>query len=297
MPTALQEARQKVRSNKAQPTRYQAGRWAFDTAYGDHFKSSVEALGHMVPMLQAVACSLYKSPEPEALRSVQIYDPYYCDGSVRKHLSTFGFKSVHNENRDFYADVAGGSVPAHDVLLTNPPYSEDHKEKLFSFLLRGRDKPFCLLMPAWVAKRAYWRQLLWVRHKRRTSGRKYSRLEDAEGKEVSDEAEKAARCFYFSPSQRYQFSHVDGQQASSKSPFVSMWFVGGMKPKLAARVRRALTALGQGHVYRTLTELCEAGVIESKAAARKKAKARYKGAMWAKKQEAHQPPDKKRRKS
>ena len=37
---------------------------------------------------------------------------------------------VLNRNRDFYADIATGQLPQqYDVLLTNPPYSGDHKQR------------------------------------------------------------------------------------------------------------------------------------------------------------------------
>ncbi len=58
------------------------------------------------------------------------WDPYYCEGSVVAHLSSLGFTSVRNEPVDFYAEVAAGRVPEHDVLLTNPAYSGDHIPKL-----------------------------------------------------------------------------------------------------------------------------------------------------------------------
>jgi hypothetical protein len=65
--------------------------------------------------------------------SLRIYDPYYCDGGVKTKLASMGFTNVINENRDFYKDIATGQVPDYDVLVTNPPYSGHHMEKLLEF--------------------------------------------------------------------------------------------------------------------------------------------------------------------
>ena len=63
-------------------------------------------------------------------------------------------------------------VPAHDVIVTNPPYSGEHKSRLFAFLLEQhrtslanpgvRSRPFMLLLPAWTAKWLSWRTFLWA---------------------------------------------------------------------------------------------------------------------------------------
>lgn len=41
---------------------------------------------------------------------LRIYDPYYCQGGVAKHLAKLGFTNVHNENEDFYARLDAGQV-------------------------------------------------------------------------------------------------------------------------------------------------------------------------------------------
>lgn len=86
---------------------------------------------------------------------------------MRDSLAALGLarENVINENRDFYADAGAGLVPAHDVLLTNPPYSADHKQRMLSYLLQAqgqeRAAPFLLLMPAWLAGTDYWVDFLW----------------------------------------------------------------------------------------------------------------------------------------
>jgi len=48
-------------------------------------------------------------------------------GAVVRHLATLGFTNVIHENVDFWALVKTKKVPSYDVLLTNPPFSGDHK--------------------------------------------------------------------------------------------------------------------------------------------------------------------------
>ena len=143
---------------------------AFATDYSDHFETPRRAYEHIAPVLAAVArqqqqqqqqqqqhdeeeevCQKRKrkrsrtevevqSPSSPSLAPSEllIYDPYYCQGRARALLaSVMGYResSVINANRDFYADVAAGAVPRHGVLVTNPPYSAEHKQRLLGFLL------------------------------------------------------------------------------------------------------------------------------------------------------------------
>ena len=48
-------------------------------------------------------------------------------------------------------------MPPHDVLLTNPPYSVDHMERLFTFCAK-HDKPWLLLVPSYVHQKACFQQ-------------------------------------------------------------------------------------------------------------------------------------------
>lgn len=54
---------------------------------------------------------------------LRIYDPFYCEGAVIRHLSSLGFKNVYNRCEDFYAVAAAGKTPEFDVVVTNPPFS------------------------------------------------------------------------------------------------------------------------------------------------------------------------------
>ena len=49
-------------------------------------------------------------------------------------------------------------VPKYDVLVTNPPYSGDHMERLLRFA-RESQKPFLLLLPTFVAAEKYYSNL------------------------------------------------------------------------------------------------------------------------------------------
>lgn len=132
----------------------------------DHCETSLAAYRDVVPLLDKIASSMGKNRS-----SLSLYDPYYCAGGVKTKLSSLGFRNIINQCRDFYADVRDGTVPEHDVLLTNPPYSGDHLEKLMRFVAtgscekqtstgRGRGrKPFLLLLPHFVYTKQYYRDV------------------------------------------------------------------------------------------------------------------------------------------
>ena len=50
-------------------------------------------------------------------------------------------------------------VVEYDILVTNPPYSGDHKQKLLQYISKA-EKPFCLLLPVYVAAKSYWRDFV-----------------------------------------------------------------------------------------------------------------------------------------
>ena len=62
------------------------------------------------------------------------------------HLEKLGFIHVYNECEDFYAAAEAGTCPPHDVVVTNPPYSEGHVAKLLDFCVANA-APFMLLVP------------------------------------------------------------------------------------------------------------------------------------------------------
>ncbi|CAJ1457288.1 unnamed protein product [Effrenium voratum] len=151
--------------------------------------------------------------DPKKLR---IYDPFYCAGSVVKHLAELGFSRVYNKCEDFYAVMNEGRVPAHDVLLTNPPYSGDHVEHLLRFC-RENEKPFLLLMPNYFCAKEFYAE----------AGTK-SMLYLCPRK----------RYFYWTPKGLRDRGKVQSQHAGSAgnrtSPFVSFWYL-DLKPVCSSK--------------------------------------------------------------
>lgn len=204
---------------------------AFAAAEDDHCETAPEAYAHVAGLLRETARAL--GIEPSALR---IYDPYFCNGAVARHLAALGFPLVHNRNEDFYEVVSAGAVPPHDVLLTNPPYSDDHPERLLDFMARN-GKPWLALMPNWVCTKPYYD----------SAGPGGSTAAKASGHEA----------FYIVPRKRYNYwtprgrrsdvaaggakakthGHTNAALGVRTSPFVSFWYCGGAFP---AAVRREL---------------------------------------------------------
>jgi len=190
----------------------------FETDSDDHCESPLEAYQDIVPLLQAVADGGKGGGKPKPSRDVRIYDPYYCNGSVVKHLNQLGFPNVHNRLEDCY-DVWQNSTryPDFDVLVTNPPYSSHHMEELIRHLTSTNSKnkkalsifpsnrPWMLLLPQWVHKKDYYL-----------------------------EATKDIHPFYLVPHKRYVYvppaSFRERKRSDThkkSSPFVSMWYIWG----------------------------------------------------------------------
>jgi hypothetical protein len=109
----------------------------FDASSDDHCETPVAAYQDIFPVLRVLAASLRKE-----VVDLRIYDPYYCDGAVGRNLGALGFKHVFNEPIDFYECIARDTVPAYDVLLTNPPYrcgNYNHP----ALVMRPRTMPSC----------------------------------------------------------------------------------------------------------------------------------------------------------
>ena len=180
----------------------------FKVALDDHCESPPEAYRDLVPMLDLVAATLHKT-RAELL----IYDPYYCAGAMKKHLGALGFTNVHNECVDFYVSIYEKAIPPHDVVITNPPYSGSHVEKLLRFV-RGNGKPFFLLMPNYFLAKPYYETML--------------------GPDVVHE-----EMLYLCPKKRYNYwtprglrpgdrvqkHHVGAGGAYRTSPFISFWYL------------------------------------------------------------------------
>ena len=122
----------------------------------DHCESPFEAYQDIAPLLHQLAARLSRRPS-----ELRIYDPFYCAGACVKHLAAVGFTSVYNRCEDFYAVRRSGEIPAHDIVVTNPPYSGEHPERLLRWC-RENGKPFALLMPNYFIAKPYYRDALSV---------------------------------------------------------------------------------------------------------------------------------------
>jgi len=181
----------------------------FDADDDDHCESPVEAYRDIVPLLERLARTLGLSAPGE----LRIYDPYYCAGACVRHLGSLGFERVYNRCEDFYATIAEGRVPEHDVVVTNPPYSGEHPQKLLRWC-RANGKPFLLLMPNYFCAKPYYEPAL--------GGTERAR----------------AAMLYLCPRKRYAYwtpkglrkddkvqKHHKGAGGNRTSPFISFWFV------------------------------------------------------------------------
>ena len=166
----------------------------YQVDYNDHFETPLVAYQDILPLLDAMQDKIDRKEHI-------IYDPYYCDGRTSIYLRQLGFENIQHFKRDFYADVSKRRVPQHHTLITNPPYSDTHKEKCLQFCVdqfRSKRRPFFLLMPNYVAARSYYRRIL--------------------GEELKDVA-------YYVPSSQYEYDHPEGT-GHEVSPFESLWFCG-----------------------------------------------------------------------
>ena len=179
--------------------------------YNDHFETPLNAYTDILPLLDLLASEhgetyAENSNGPESDKAVKelrkehiIYDPYYCNGRTKNILRGLGFEKIRHEKRDFYKDIQERKIPHHHTLVTNPPYSDDHKEKCLEFCVnqfREQQIAFFLLIPNYVAARSYYRRIL--------------------GDTLNDVA-------YLVPNSEYSYSHPEGT-GHEKSPFSSLWF-------------------------------------------------------------------------
>jgi len=196
----------------------------FQVDEDDHCESPFIAYQDLDPILSKLD-EIYKKPKGH----LQIYDPYYCNGSVMEHLNQLGYSNVYNKKEDCYLTWSSKTTsednaqpyPDYDVFITNPPYSSDHIEKLMKHLFtdkRTKDKPWCLLMPTFVHKKDYYKDGI--------ASSKKKQVDDAKGRTVPP--------FYLVPKKRYVYvppknfrEKKDSDVHKKSSPFVSMWYVWG----------------------------------------------------------------------
>ena len=216
----------------------------FDTDPDDHCESPVEAYRDIAPLLRL--CTATNRQTQAAMSPTRIYDPYYCNGAVIRNLESLGFSNVYNRKEDCYRlwDMCGSalgsssrcSYPEFDVLVTNPPYSADHIEKLIDHVTVSKlfgQRPWFLLLPQFVHKKDYY-----------------------------VEKTRDIRPFYIVPHKRYVYLPPPAFRESKKSdvhkkssPFVSMWYVWGGTQSKTERLLAAARSLANCDVARSKSAL------------------------------------------
>ena len=123
----------------------------------DHAETPFEAYQDIEPILFRLATLLGRTKA--GATALRLYDPFYCAGSVKRHLGRLGFDSVRNDNVDFYNYSNRPTPGDFDVLISNPPFSGDHMPRTVTYAVEcGR--PWLLLMPDFVAKKTWFKQLI-----------------------------------------------------------------------------------------------------------------------------------------
>jgi hypothetical protein len=176
----------------------------YPTEEDDHCESPKEAYEQIAPLLHKFALLIGKAPS-----TVLIYDPYYCNGSTKTYLNSLGFDNVYHKKEDCYA--VWKTPFEWDILVTNPPYSGDHMERLLKYIT-ATNRAWFLLAPQFYHKKDYYIECL------------------------QRSANRARRHpFYLVPRSRYVYIPPKGFRAKKSpsdthkksSPFNSMWYIWG----------------------------------------------------------------------
>lgn len=108
-----------------------AQEWPFETDFNDHFETPKRAYRDIKPVARVIArrCGVDTA-------SLRVYDPYFCRGSMVKHMNELGFQSVINLKRDFYKDIESDSVSGSLYLAACSPTAEDF---VWSHVVKNQD--------------------------------------------------------------------------------------------------------------------------------------------------------------
>lgn len=162
----------------------------------------------------------------------------YCAGRTPRLLAKLGFPKVEHRNEDFYQLIREKRQPVHDVLVTNPPYSGDHKKLCLEYCRRS-GKPWFLLIPNYVATKDYYR---------------LATLGSAAG--------LGGEPFYLVPETKYAFDHPEGT-GHTDSPFSGVWYVHcGIHTQTVFEGIRALKR-ARISVVRSLEDLGRVGAVKT----------------------------------
>lgn len=109
-------------------------------------------------------------------------------------------------------------VSEYDVLITNPPYSSDHKQRLLTFLSQSMNRPSLLLLPAYISTKSYWRSFV-----DDLNGNASKSSSSSSGGDLN-RGNTEPRHAYLLPPDSYEYLHPEGT-GKSQPPFYSAWFV------------------------------------------------------------------------
>jgi hypothetical protein len=207
----------------------------FKADSADHCETPPQAYRDVAPLLDLLATTLGKTRA-----TLRIFDPYFCAGTMKAHLGELGFLSVHNECADFYTNIREGRLPPHDVLLTNPPYSGDHVERLLRFVATNA-KPFLLLMPNYFCAKPYFLPALTEAPPAKSASAgggssSHARFQSEPGVAAGGGQPRSSGPAYLCPIKRYCYWTPKGLRAKDQvqahvstlgyrtSPFISFWY-------------------------------------------------------------------------
>jgi hypothetical protein len=202
---------------------FQRSNFPYNVDYNDHFETPIIAYEHILPLMDVI------QPRGNHI----LYDPYFCNGRTKRILNSLGFDNVIHEKRDFYRDVEENRVPLYHTLVTNPPYSSNHKERCIRYAIeklrdtvKGKDEPKCffILMPNYVAVRNHFRSAVCCK----------------EGDDPMD-------IFYVVPQIPYEYDHPEGT-GKDLPPFSSIWYCGMPSSKVDAAKNAFRKAYGENSV-------------------------------------------------
>jgi hypothetical protein len=120
----------------------------------DHMETSERAIRDVAHVLHIVASCCLPGGSPHS--ALRLWDPFYCQGTVKVHYRQHGFPLCHNRREDFYAVWKAGAQPPHDMLVTNPPFSGDHIQRALQFCAEEIQTPWAMLLPTTVLLRSWW---------------------------------------------------------------------------------------------------------------------------------------------
>lgn len=191
----------------------------FPTDPDDHCETPQVAYNDIAPVLKWLKGDLY--------------DPYYCNGGAKVKLQGMGF-TIRHEKEDCYK--VWNSINF-DILITNPPYSGDHLDRLIDFSFRSK-KPFCWLVPEWVHKRPAFVTAL------------------------GPSPRTKKRPLYLSPKKRYIYEPPPSMREAKASdthkktaPFHSIWIVWAGTQQLTDDLAKVASTLSAFRIARSQSQL------------------------------------------